>query len=61
MGEFTPNSFWLIGFLLVVAVAVIIVLLHNNAAKTDTVNRSEKDTIENSVSITPPDEKRKID
>jgi hypothetical protein len=61
MGDFTPNSFWLIGFLLLIVIAIIVVLVHNKAAKTDRVNRTERDTIEDSVSISPSDNKRKID
>jgi hypothetical protein len=60
MNEFTPNSLWLIGFIVLFIVVIGIVLTRNKAAKTDSVNRTERDTIANSVSISPPDSKRKI-
>lgn len=61
MGDFTPNSFWLYGFIVLTIVAIAVALLHNKASKVDRVNRTKRDTVADSVSITPPKEKRKID
>jgi len=61
MNEFTPNSIWLIGFFVLIAIAIIAAIIHHNTAKTDRVNRNERDTIFDSVSISPSKEKRKID
>lgn len=61
MSEFTPNPLWLFGFAALIIICIVVALLHNRASKSDRVNRTERDTIADSVSITPPDKKRKND
>jgi len=47
------NVWWIGGFILVTILCIVIMLLRNRAAKTDTVIRSEHDTVVNSVSLKP--------
>ncbi|MEN0038793.1 MAG: hypothetical protein AAGC78_17075 [Cellvibrio sp.] len=61
MNDYINQPLLLIGFILLIVILTAIALIHNQASKKDRVNRTERDTIENSVSITPPKEKRKLD
>jgi hypothetical protein len=60
MGEIDIHPFWIIGFVVVALSCIVLMLLRNKAAKTDRVNRSEVDTIVESVSVTP-EKSKKID
>lgn len=46
------SLWWLIGFIVAGILLIIVMLLRNKAAKTDSVNYTEKDTISQSVSLT---------
>ena len=57
MTFFQENIEWVIGFLIVTILCIAAMLWRNHAAKTDTVLHSEMDTVENSVSIEPKNNK----
>lgn len=57
------NTLWWIVILLFVffSAFVVAMILRNHAAKTDDVGKTEKDSIENSVSIKPRENTKKLD
>ena len=57
------NTLWWIVILLFVffSAFVVAMILRNNAAKTDDVGKTEKDSIENSVAIKPRENTKKLD
>ncbi|MEN0036708.1 MAG: hypothetical protein AAGC78_06555 [Cellvibrio sp.] len=61
MNEYISQPGWLIGFILLIVILTVIAIIHTHASKKDRVNRTERSTIENSVSLEPPKEKQKID
>lgn len=52
---------WIIGFFIITALCIAVMLLRNRAAKTDSVGRSEKDTVRSSVSLDPERDTKKLD
>lgn len=60
--ENNPNDIgWLVGLTLLILVVTFAMVLRNRAAKKDSVNRSEKDTVADSVSLSPRKNTRKLD
>jgi hypothetical protein len=60
--ESYPNDIsWLAGLTLLILIVIIAMVLRNRAAKKDSVNRTEKDTIDDSVSLSPRKNTRKLD
>lgn len=52
---------WIIGFIILTALCIVIMLLRNRAAKTDSVGRSEADTVRSSVALDPERDTKKLD
>lgn len=52
---------WLVGLTFFILFVIVAMLIRNRAAKTDSVNRTEKDTIADSVSLNPRKNTRKLD
>lgn len=61
MAFFQDNLWWIGGFLIVTIFCIAVMLLRNRAAKTDTVLRTENDTVINSVSLKPKKNTTKLD
>ena len=55
------DLWWAGALLLFIVIGIIAMLLRNRAAKTDSVLRSEKDTIANSVYLDPKKNTKKLD
>ncbi|MCE3251985.1 MAG: hypothetical protein K0Q67_995 [Cellvibrio sp.] len=55
------NMWWITGFLIVTVICIVVMLMRNSRAKTDTVLRSEHDTVRNSVSLKPKKDTTKLD
>jgi hypothetical protein len=53
MNIFQGGLWWVGGFLVVALIFVVVMLMRNNAAKTDKVGHTKDDAIRNSVSIKP--------
>jgi hypothetical protein len=60
MNDLDIHPFWIIRFIIITLASIVIIIIRNKAAKIDTVNRSEVDTIVESVSLTP-EKTKKID
>lgn len=52
---------WIAGLFIFIILCVIVMLMRNRAAKTDSVGRTENDTIRNSVSLDPKKNTTKLD
>jgi hypothetical protein len=52
---------WIGAFLIVVLLGLVIMVVRNKAAKTDSVNHTKEDTVRNSVSIKPKKNTTKLD
>ncbi|MEN0037929.1 MAG: hypothetical protein AAGC78_12725 [Cellvibrio sp.] len=58
----SDNFGWIaIIFLVITALVIMAIRVRNRAAKSDSVGKTEKDSIESSVSIKPRENTRKLD
>lgn len=61
MTFFQDYGWWLIGFLIITAICVLVMLMRNRAAKSDAVLHSENDTVLHSVSLNRKNNTRKLE
>lgn len=61
MGFFEDNLWWIGGFVIITVLCVVAMLWRNHVAKSDTVLRTEKDTVSSSVSLKPKRNTKKLD
>jgi len=52
---------WIVGFFILLTLCILAMLMRNRAAKTDSVGRTEIDTVRNSVSLDPKKNTTKLD